>query len=162
MGQSWFGTSLLTQPRTNPPRPIVNRDGVVDVLDLVLVAAHFGQTGQNRADVNGDGVVNLAGLGKLVVGALENAAASPPSRAGIFGTFTAEDMKKMAVADAKQLDQTNPSVQNGIIALERLLTALTQAPSLSNRDGSVAELPESVQSGDLDTVSVRCSGRGHC
>ena len=31
----------------------------------------------------------------------------------------------------------------------------------SDRDDFIAELPESVQSGDVDTVSVRRPGRGH-
>ena len=40
----------------------VNRDGIVNILDLVLVAAHFGQLEQDGADVNGDGVVSLKDL----------------------------------------------------------------------------------------------------
>jgi hypothetical protein len=37
----------------------------------VLVASDFGETGQNRADVNGDGVVNIQDL-VLVAGAFRN------------------------------------------------------------------------------------------
>ena len=41
----------------------VNDDGVVNILDLVLVASHFGQAEtENPADVNGDGVVNVQDL----------------------------------------------------------------------------------------------------
>lgn len=40
----------------------VNRDGVVNVQDLVLIASYFGETGVNTADVNGDGVVNVQDL----------------------------------------------------------------------------------------------------
>ena len=40
----------------------VNRDGIVNIQDLVLVSANFGLTGQHPADVNGDGVVNIQDL----------------------------------------------------------------------------------------------------
>ena len=47
-----------------PPTPPwdVNKDGVVNILDLTLVAANFGQTGPTPADVNGDNVVNILDL----------------------------------------------------------------------------------------------------
>ena len=50
--------ALLT---TNEPED-VNKDGAVNVLDLVLIAAAFGKTGENDADVNGDGIVNILDL----------------------------------------------------------------------------------------------------
>ena len=47
-----------------PPTPPwdVNKDGVINILDLTLVAAHFGETGPTAADVNGDNVVNILDL----------------------------------------------------------------------------------------------------
>ena len=45
--------------RTGPAD--VNRDGVVNILDLVLIAQELG-TGNQEADVNGDGVVNVFDL----------------------------------------------------------------------------------------------------
>ena len=47
-----------------PMRPAwdVNKDGVVNILDLTLVASHFGERGDIAADVNGDGVVNILDL----------------------------------------------------------------------------------------------------
>ena len=47
-----------------PPTPPwdVNKDGVINILDLTLVASHFGQTGVTPADVNGDNVVNILDL----------------------------------------------------------------------------------------------------
>ena len=47
----------------------VNADGIVNIQDLVLVAANFRKTGQNAADVNNDGVVNIIDL-TLVAGAI--------------------------------------------------------------------------------------------
>jgi chitodextrinase len=45
----------------------VNQDGHVNLLDLSLFAAKYGQTGTSlgRADINGDGVVNLLDLSRL-------------------------------------------------------------------------------------------------
>ena len=40
----------------------VNKDGVVNILDLTLVASRFGQTGSVASDVNGDSVVNVLDL----------------------------------------------------------------------------------------------------
>ena len=40
-----------------------NGDGVLNILDLVMVASHLGQSGeQNDADINGDGDVNILDL----------------------------------------------------------------------------------------------------
>ena len=46
-------------------REDVNRDDIINILDLVLVASNFAQKGQNRADVNGDGIVNIQDLVKV-------------------------------------------------------------------------------------------------
>lgn len=54
----------------------LNRDGTVNIQDLVLVASNFGQQGENRGDVNGDGVVNISDL-VLVAGALGSNTATP-------------------------------------------------------------------------------------
>lgn len=48
----------------------VNGDGVVNILDLVFVAAHFEET-DPKADVNGDGTVNILDL-TLIVQNFEN------------------------------------------------------------------------------------------
>jgi hypothetical protein len=45
-----------------PPTADVNGDGVVNILDLVSVAAAFGVEKPSHADVNGDGVVNVLDL----------------------------------------------------------------------------------------------------
>ncbi len=39
----------------------MNADGVINILDLTFVAAHFGGTNA-EADVNGDGTVNILDL----------------------------------------------------------------------------------------------------
>lgn len=40
----------------------INADGVVNIQDMVLVAAKFGQMGEFPEDVNGDGIVNIQDL----------------------------------------------------------------------------------------------------
>ena len=54
----------------------VNQDGVVNILDLVLVAGRFDQAGPDRADVNGDGIVNILDL-VLVANAFGDTAETP-------------------------------------------------------------------------------------
>ena len=50
----------IVEPLT-PPWD-VNKDGVINILDLTLVAANFGKTGDIPADVNADNVVNILDL----------------------------------------------------------------------------------------------------
>ena len=52
MGQSYCGDMT---PYTSPGEfgvTDVNRDGITNILDLVLVAAHFGKLGGDGADIN--------------------------------------------------------------------------------------------------------------
>ena len=130
---SMDGTILLwdVTPYTNLIEAMaadVNHDGIVNILDLVLVASHFGRLGQDGADVNGDGVVDLKDL-ELVADALGDAAASPSSHAGGRETLMAEDVRKW-LADAEGLERTDPTVQRGKLMLEQLLTTLTQGSSI--------------------------------
>ncbi len=55
-------------PDPPPRKEDVNRDGEVNILDLVAVASKFGEKDAGNADVNGDGVVDIRDL-VLVAGA---------------------------------------------------------------------------------------------
>ena len=55
-------------PEPPPRKEDVNRDSVVNILDLVAVAGKFGEKDAGNADVNGDGTVNIQDL-VLVAGA---------------------------------------------------------------------------------------------
>ena len=109
----------------------VNRDGTVNILDLILVASSFGQpvpTGGNPADVNEDGVVNIVDLVK-VAGVLGNAGAAPSAYPEILTMLTTTDVHDW-FAQAQGLDLTDATLQRGIIFLEHLLAALTPKETL--------------------------------
>ncbi len=110
----------------NPPRHAadVNGDGVVDIYDLVVVAANFGQDAPNDADVNGDGIVNIADLIK-VAGAIENAAAAPLAFTQDINPLTSKTEVQKWLTQAQQLNITDTTSQRGIRFLEQLLIALT-------------------------------------
>ena len=106
----------------------VNRDGVVNILDLVQVASSFGQPVPeegNPADVNEDGVVNIVDLVK-VAGALGGGDAAAPSawRLDFEETFTRAHVQHW-LSEAQQFDLTDATAQRGIRYLEHLLAALT-------------------------------------
>ena len=112
----------ITEPTQLPED--VNGDGVVNIVDLTLVATNFGATGTNAADVNGDGVVNIVDL-TLVAAAFGNTAAAPflwsrdseiaPTRADVAAWLN----------EARKMNLTDPEFLRGIAVLEQLLKALT-------------------------------------
>ena len=108
-----------------PPIPEdVNGDDVVNILDLVSVASFLGEAGQDlMADVNGDGIVNILDL-VLVAGALGNAAAAPSMNAQALKTLSASEAGRW-LAQAGELDLTDPASREGVFYLEQLLAALT-------------------------------------
>ena len=57
-------------------------DGIINIQDIVLIAASFGEVTESEADLNGDGVVNIQDL-VIIANALGNAAGvSTYARAG--------------------------------------------------------------------------------
>ena len=100
----------------------VNRDGTVNILDLVLIASNLGQTGENPADVNGDGVVNIRDL-VLVAGVLEDAAAAPSLHLHALEMLTSADVKAW-LSEVQQLGLTDTTSQRGILFLETFLAAM--------------------------------------
>ena len=63
------GASLVTVAQVQSIGVVtanVNHDGVVNILDLVLVASNFGQTGRNlQGDVNRDGIIDVFDLVRI-------------------------------------------------------------------------------------------------
>ena len=103
----------------------VNRDNVVNILDLELVAAALGDKGQDLlADINGDGLVNLFDL-MLVASALENTAAAPSAWYRDLEVAPTRAEVKQWLSQAQTLDLTDVTLQQGVLFLEQLLAALT-------------------------------------
>ena len=102
----------------------VNTDGVVNIQDLVLVAASFEKTGENIADINKDGVVDILDL-VLVASAFGNTASAPFAWSRDFEkVLTTADLQTW-LTQAQQLNLTDTTSQRGILFLEQLLAALT-------------------------------------
>ena len=113
----------LLEPQQTLPAD-VNADGSVNIQDLVLVAANFGETGENVADVNGDGVVNIQDL-VLVAAAFGDTAAAPSTWIRNMEGIPTRTTLQQWIAQAQQLNLTDTTSQRGIEFLEQLLAALT-------------------------------------
>ncbi len=115
--------TAIAETGLSPISADVNSDGTVNVLDLVLIAASFGQSGQNDADVNGDGVVNILDL-VLVAGMFDGAAAAPSAQPEVPETLTAVEVQDW-LTDARSLEAKDPIMKRGVVMLEQLLISLT-------------------------------------
>ena len=117
------------------PAKDVNGDGVVDVIDLVLVAENFGSSGCNpcTGDVNGDGEVNREDI-IAVLDALEAAAAAPAA------VSTTESLQRW-IDRAKQRNRTDARFQKGIVVLQNLLTTLRGTETVPKATALLANYP---------------------
>ena len=102
----------------------VNRDGQVSVLDMILVAGHFGEdaSANPQADVNRDGVINIQDLILVAQHLGESTDAAAPS-----ATINDLDLLDPAtiqawITQAQIEDDGSIAFQQGIATLERLLT----------------------------------------
>ena len=98
----------------------LNNDGVVNILDLVLVASQFGTT-DTTADLNADGTVDIADL-VFVANVWGNVAAAPTA-----GTMNAWLQRaRQSVSDAGAMSTPEGvSYARGIQTLEQLVEART-------------------------------------
>ena len=113
-----IGATMI--PIANPAD--VNGDGVVNILDLVVVAQGFGKDGL-QGDVNGDGVVNVFDLVQ-VAGAIGGGGAAPSAYSLDTSIISAADVERW-LAGAQGLDIGDANLRRGIRFLEQLLAALT-------------------------------------
>ena len=100
------------------PTGDVNRDGDVDILDLILVAQQLGKSvpASSRVDVNRDGVVNILDLTLVAQGI--GGAAAPTAQS------TSAVIIEAWIADARLADDGSIAFQQGIANLENLLASL--------------------------------------
>ena len=108
----------------------VNNDGVLNILDIVLVASSFGETGDSPADLNGDGTVNLLDL-YLLANALSNIESAPSMQSYSKEQLTAAQVQewlKLAKQGPSQTIQTSKvdprTYQRGIQVLEQIWQTL--------------------------------------
>ena len=113
---------------TIPPEPAeetvgdINRDGVVDILDLTIIGARFGQRGQNSADLNGDGLVDIVDL-VLAANEFGEEAAAPSLYPQALELLSAAEVRQWLI-QAQQLALIDPAYLRGITVLEQLHAAL--------------------------------------
>ena len=123
----------ISDTESPPIAADVNRDGSVNVLDLVVVASELGNAGTNLAvDVNGDGVVNILDL-IMVAGMFDGATAAPAAHPQVPETLTAVEVQGWLI-NARSLEVRDAIMKRGIMMLEQLLIALTpkEAELLAN------------------------------
>ena len=132
-----------------PPTPEdVNRDDVVNILDLVLVAANLGNRGTDlAADVNGDNDCEHPGFGFGSGCAWERGGrtASDP-RIATWRSLTARTEVASLVDPSTNARFVGCNDPNGCARARA-----TRGCPDSGEDGIAAQLSESVQPGDVDT-----------
>ena len=96
----------------------------MNVLDLVVVASELGNAGANlTVDVNRDGVINILDL-IVVAGMFDGTAAAPSMQPQVPETLTAVEVQGW-LTDARALEVRNPIMKRGFLVLEQLLISLT-------------------------------------
>ena len=126
----------------------INRDGTVEVADLVLVAFHYRNPDFATLarfgiypDVNSDGVVDIKDI-VAVASEIEATAAAPTLGMHRKKTLhlTVENLQHWIYL-AKQLNGQEPYTEKGIAVLEQLLTVLTGIDEMPEETGVLANFP---------------------
>ena len=133
----FFGFAKDTAYTVNPsdkkinievPAYDINKDGITNILDLILVGQNFGKTKPTnaRADVNGDGTVNISDL-ILVAGHLGELSgiAAAPSVLALRSAGLGAAIVQAWIAQAQLENDGSLAFQRGITNLQQLLTFLT-------------------------------------
>ena len=177
-GSDW--ADLLISVEETEPNGDVNRDGIVNVLDLILIAQSFGtQPPDNpQADVNSDGVVNVMDLVFVVKRFSQNAAA--PSQLDLIKSIpsTAKEIiaAQRALSELEAIPNKSQGVQLVIELLRHYLSVANQRveetkllPNYPNPFNPETWIPYQLSEGSTVTVKiydvsgslVRTIGVGH-
>ena len=107
------------------PPSDVNKDGRVSILDLILVAQHFGKTGvrNSRTDINNDGKVNILDLTRIAESMNAATGAAAPF-AVAMGNSVSPAMIETWIALAAVENDGSRVFREGIANLQRLLVSL--------------------------------------
>ena len=146
-----------------PPNPDANLDGRINVLDLIVVAQHFGEQPLSNplADTNKDGVVNLLDL-VFVAGHLSQNAAAPSQLAfieSIPSTVKEVIAAQRALTELEAMPNKSPGVQ---IAIELPPPLPSHRGPKRPRNQTPAQLSQPLQSRYLDTLSAIRRVYSHC
>ena len=136
--------------QTEPPFSFadVNRDNTVNLADLVAIASNFADPDLEALarmniypDVNGDGLVNLIDL-LIAASEIDAAAAAPTLSKNQIEKYnlTAKDLAAW-IRLAKQLNLTEPNLQQGIDVLEQLLAILNTQDRLPKNTALLPNYP---------------------
>ncbi|RKU29069.1 hypothetical protein C6499_09360 [Candidatus Poribacteria bacterium] len=126
----------------------VNRDGIVDVTDLIIVARNYLDpnfadliSSNIYPDVNGDAIVDVEDL--IAVAAKMDAAATAPALRNNSVEVTSLTTANLVrwIALAKHLDAQDSRTQKGIDVLEQLLAALTLAEAPPKKTALLVNYP---------------------
>ena len=100
----------------------VNRDGVVNILDLISVAQQLGKrlSSDSPEDINGDGIVNIFDLTLVAQGIGKATAAAPAVATGNIDAATIEAW----IAEARLANDGSIAFRQGIANLQNLLASL--------------------------------------
>ena len=143
----------------------VNQDGSVNVLDIILVAQNLGQKPPSnpRADVNKDGQVNILDLVFVAERLGEKVVSAAPSLMDIVKDTPSSPVDVIVVQRAlRELEAVPEKSQSVKITIQFLHALVGERQSKRIRDETPPELPQSLQSRDVDSVSVGKSGRCKC
>ena len=119
------GLAPSTVVTTDTASGDVNRDGQINVDDLVLVSNHLGQTDLTnpRVDVNGDGIVTIADLVQVAQHLGESTVSPAPAPVAVPADLTYETVQGW-IDHARAADDGSLVFRQGIANLESLLASL--------------------------------------
>ena len=113
-----------------------NKDGQVDINDLITVARNYGKTGTNNADVNNDNRVDIDDLTEVAEAVNPNFAAPTVAQELPTLPFTAEEVQQW-IQDAKEQGVD----AEGIATLEQLLRVVLQQAARPQETALLANYP---------------------
>ena len=113
--------------------------------------------GENVADVNSDGRVDIIDLCIESHGAFGDAAAAPAVYADTQEMLSASNVQHWLI-EAHKVNLTDSTFQRrSMLMLEQLLIVLTPKDT-----ASFTQLSESIQSRNMDTLSIGETSSGYC
>ena len=116
-----FTITVISKPKWD-----VNADGQVSVLDLILVARHFGEkaSANSKIDVNNDGIISILDLIAVAQQMDKSAAAAPSAIAAMKNGKLNPAMIQAWIEQAHVEDDGSIAFREGIAFLQGLLAML--------------------------------------